>query len=120
MTLVGGISMVLALISWIIAPILMPLYGKTFTNYAPLTVLAFSTVSTALAQVLEMELYSREKMWTSFGFNIVWSIATIWLSYIFLELNQGATGIAWAILLAYVIKIVCMGAFLLVEKGGNR
>ncbi len=60
-------------------------------------------------------------MWTSFSFNMVWAIATIWLSYIFLEHNQGATGIAWAILLAYVIKMLCMGGFLiLVEKGGNR
>jgi Na+-driven multidrug efflux pump len=103
-----------------IAPIIMPLYGKTFTDYTPLTVLALSTVPTALAQVLEMALYSRERMWTSFSFNMVWAIATLWLSYIFLEHNQGATGIAWAILLAYVIKMLCMGGFLIfVEKGGK-
>ena len=120
LAIIGGVSVILALISWMIAPIIMPLYGKTFTDYTPLTVLALSTVPTALAQVLEMALYSRERMWTSFSFNMVWAIATLWLSYIFLEHNQGATGIAWAILLAYVIKMLCMGGFLIfVEKGGK-
>jgi peptidoglycan biosynthesis protein MviN/MurJ (putative lipid II flippase) len=99
----------------------MPLYGRTFTDTATLTALAFSTIPTALAQILEMTLYSREKMWTSFGFNIVWGISTVALAYLFLENQQGAFGIAMAILLAYILKLLCMGSYLsIITKGGKQ
>ena len=86
-----------------------------------LAALAFSTIPTALAQILEMTLYSREKMWTSFGFNIVWGISTVALAYLFLENQQGAFGIAMAILLAYILKLLCMGSYLsIITKGGKQ
>ena len=119
--LIGGIATVLALASWILAPIIMPLYGKTFTDLTPLVFLAISTIPTALAQILEMTLYSRDKTWTCFGFNIIWGIATVGLSYVFLRNSQGASGIALAILLAYLIKMICMGCYLIIrQKGGSR
>jgi O-antigen/teichoic acid export membrane protein len=121
LALIGGIAAILALVSWFVAPILMPLYGRTFTDTATLTALAFSTIPTALAQILEMTLYSREKMWTSFGFNIVWGISTVALAYLFLENQQGAFGIAMAILLAYILKLLCMGSYLsIITKGGKQ
>jgi peptidoglycan biosynthesis protein MviN/MurJ (putative lipid II flippase) len=121
LALIGGIAALLACASWFIAPILMPLYGRTFTDTATLTALAFSTIPTALAQILEMTLYSREKMWTSFGFNIVWGISTVALAYLFLENQQGAFGIAMAILLAYILKLLCMGSYLsIITKGGKQ
>ena len=121
LALIGGIAAILALVSWFVAPILMPLYGRTFTDTATLIALAFSTIPTALAQILEMTLYSREKMWTSFGFNIVWGISTVALAYLFLENQQGAFGIAMAILLAYILKLLCMGSYLsIITKGGKQ
>lgn len=119
--LIGGIATILALASLILAPVIMPLYGKTFTDFTPLVFLAISTIPTALAQILEMTLYSRDKMWTCFGFNIIWGIATVGLSYLFLRNNQGASGIALAILLAYLIKMICMGVYLFAqEEGGHK
>lgn len=119
--LIGGIATVLALASWILAPIIMPLYGKTFTDLTPLVFLAISTIPTALAQILEMTLYSRDKTWTCFGFNIIWGVATVGLSYVFLRNSQGASCIALAILLAYLIKMICMGCYLIIrQKGGSR
>jgi Na+-driven multidrug efflux pump len=60
-------------------------------------------------------------MWTCFGFNIIWGVATIYLSYLFLHNSQGAAGIALAVLLAYLIKMVCMGGYLFIQqKGGFR
>lgn len=121
LALIGGIAAILALVSWFVAPILMLLYGRTFTNTATLIALAFSTIPTALSQILEMTLYSREKMWTSFGFNIVWGISTVALAYLFLENQQGAFGIAMAILLAYILKLLCMGSYLsIITKGGKQ
>jgi peptidoglycan biosynthesis protein MviN/MurJ (putative lipid II flippase) len=98
----------------------MPLYGKTFTDFTPLVFLAISTIPTALAQVLELTLYSRDKMWTCFGFNIIWGVATVGLSYMFLRNNQGASGIALAVLLAYILKMICMGGYLFISKKGGR
>ena len=121
LALIGGIATILAFVSWFVAPLLMPLYGKTFTDTTTLTALAFSTIPTALAQILEMTLYSREKMWTCFGFNIVWGISTVALAYLFLENQQGAFGIAMAILLAYILKLLCMGSYLsIITKGGKQ
>jgi O-antigen/teichoic acid export membrane protein len=117
--LIGGISAILAIGSWILAPIIMPLYGKTFTNTMPLVYLAISTIPTALAQILEMTLYSRDKMWTCFGFNIIWGVATVGLSYLFLRNHQGASGIALAVLLAYLIKMICMGGYLFTQQKGG-
>lgn len=120
LALIGGIATVLALASWILAPVIMPLYGKTFTDFTPLVFLAISTIPTALAQILELTLYSRDKMWTCFGFNIIWGIATVGLSYMFLRNNQGASGIALAVLLAYILKMTCMGGYLFISKKGGR
>ena len=119
--LIGGIAVLLALASWFLAPVIIPLYGKAFTDFTPLVYLAISTIPTALAQILEMTLYSRDKIWTCFGFNMIWGIATIGLSYLFLHNNQGASGIALAVLLAYLLKMVCMGGYLIIQqKGGTR
>ena len=119
--LIGGIATILVIISWLLAPVIMLLYGKAFTDYTPFVFLAISTIPTALAQILEMTLYSRDKIWTCFGFNIIWGIATVSLSYLFLRNNQGASGIALAVLLAYLLKMFCMGGYLFVQqKGGTK
>lgn len=119
--LIGGIATVLVIISWLLAPVIMLLYGKAFTDYTPFVFLAISTIPTALAQILEMTLYSRDKIWTCFGFNIIWGIATFCFSYLFLRNNQGASGIALAVLLAYLLKMICMGGYLFIQqKGGAK
>jgi len=121
LALIGGISAVLAVSSWLLAAFIMPLYGKTFTNTMPLILLAISTIPTALAQILEMTLYSRDKMWTCFTFNILWGVTAIVLSYIFLQQHHGASGLALAILIAYCMKMLCMGSYLFIsKKGGSR
>jgi len=89
------------------------------TNTIPLVYLAISTIPTALAQILEMTLYSRDKMWTCFGFNVIWGVATVGLSYLFLRNHQGASGIALAVLLAYLIKMICMGGYLFTQQKGG-
>lgn len=119
--LIGGIATVLAIASWILASFIMPLYGKAFIDTTPLILLAISTIPTALTQILEMTLYSRDMMWTCFTFNILWGVAAVILSYLFLQQHHGASGIALAILIAYCLKMLCMGSYLfLSKKGGCR
>lgn len=118
--LIGVVSALLAIPTLFLAPVIMPLYGKTFTDMAPLTYLAISTIPTALAQILEMTLYSRDRMWTCFAFNLLWGASAVVLSYYFLHTGQGAAGVALAILLAYLLKMLCMGGYLFsfISKGG--
>lgn len=121
LALIGGISTVLAFLSWIASPFIMPLYGRNFTNTMPIILLAVSTVPTALAQIMEMTLYSRDKMWTCFTFNVLWGMTAVVFSYIFLQHQQGASGIAMAILIAYCMKMLCMGCYLFMSrKGGGK
>ena len=114
--LIGGISAFLALITLAAAPLLMPLYGSTFTNNTPLAILALSTIPTAIALVLEMMMYSREKMWTCLLFNIIWGTAAILFSYYYLMKGKGAESLALAILVAYLIKMALMGIYFILMK----
>ena len=121
LALIGGIATFLSIASWILASFIMPLYGEAFTDTTPLTLLAISTIPTAIAQILEMTLYSRNKIWTCFTYNMLWGVAAVILSYIFLQQYHGASGIALAILIAYCLKMFCMGCYLFIsKKGGYR
>lgn len=121
MALMAGITTMLALISWFAAPIIMQLYGKAFTDPMTLTILSLSTIPTAVSQILEMTLYSQEKMWESFVINIIWGLVTIGLAYFFLQNGYGAAGIALAIMMAYCVKLLIMSFYVaLTLKGGTE
>ena len=59
-------------------------------------------------------------MWLSITFNILWGATTILLTYLFLQRGQGAAGIALAILVAYTIKMVCIGGYLFTIKSNRH
>jgi heme/copper-type cytochrome/quinol oxidase subunit 4 len=119
--LIGGISTFLALATLTAAPLLMPLYGSAFTNNAPLAILALSTIPTAIALVMEMMMYSREKMWTCLLFNIIWGIVAILFSHYYLMKGKGAESLALAILMAYLSKMALMGIyFILIQKRTSK
>ena len=114
--IIGLISTGLAILIFFMAPIIMPLYGKAFDDLTPLAYIAISTIPTAISLILEMTLYSKDKMWISFAFNILWGVATVLLTYLFLQKGQGAAGLALAILAAYTFKMVCMGGYLFTNE----
>ena len=116
LAMVGGITTLMAVASFLLAPLVMPLYGKAFLSTAPMAVLATSTIPTAIAQILEMTLYSRDKMWTCLAFNILWGVAAILFAHLFLQQQMGATGLALAVLAAYVVKVVCFAMYILNPK----
>ena len=94
-----GITIVVVCFSKLI----MSLYGPEFEEPLPLVILAFSTIFTTLALVTTTALTSIAKMWLSFIFQILWSVSMIISAYGFLCLDFGASGIAFAILIAYII-----------------
>ena len=111
----------IALIVALLSPYIMPLYGQTFTDLMPLTLLAVSTIFSAVSNVIEMSIYSRDKMWTSFGLNLVWAALLIGFSHLFLQQGMGASGLALAVLLAYLLKTIYIGIYMmLLLKKDNR
>ena len=108
--LIGIVSVVVAVIISILSPYIMPLYGSSFDNQTPLMLLAASTVFSSIANVIEMAVCSKEKMWQNFALNLVW--ATIMIVCAQMNINKGATGLALAVLISYAIKCILFALYL--------
>jgi O-antigen/teichoic acid export membrane protein len=111
--LIAVVSTVIALAVSLLSPYIMPLYGQSFTDLMPLTLLAMSTVFSAVSNVIEMSIYSRDKMWTCFGLNMIWAVLLIGLSELFLSQNMGASALALAVLLSYLLKTIYIGIYMM-------
>ena len=119
--LIAVVSTVIALAVALLSPLIMPLYGQTFTDLMPLTLLAVSTIFSAVSNVIEMSIYSRDKMWTCFGLNLVWAALLIGLSELFLSQGMGASALALAVLLSYLLKTIYIGIYMMfLLKKDNR
>ena len=111
--LIAVVSTVIALAVSLLSPYIMPLYGQSFTDLMPLTLLAMSTVFSAVSNVIEMSIYSRDKMWTCFGLNMIWAVLLIGLSELFLSQDMGASALALAVLLSYLLKTIYIGIYMM-------
>lgn len=99
----AGVATVLALLVGCCSALIMGLYGNGYEDTCTLIILAISTIFNSIATVVGLSISSRAKMWTGATFNILWAMMVIVGSYCFISLNWGATGVALAILLAYMI-----------------
>ena len=109
-TLIGIVSFVVAAIICLLSQYIMPLYGSSFDNQTPLMLLAVSTVFSSIANVIEMAICSKEKMWQNFGLNLIW--AAIMIACAAIYINKGATGLALAVLISYAIKCLLFSLYL--------
>ena len=110
--LIAGIATVLAVLLIVAAPYVMTLYGDGYTDYAALMLLAVSVVFSAVSNVMEMAVYSIGKMWTCLTFNIGWALAVCLFTALLLPLQWGASALALAVLLAYLLKSVALGSYI--------
>lgn len=111
-----SIAFILSIIVCASSPVIISMYGKGFNDPMPLVYLALSTIFTSLSTVVGLSIYSRSKMWTGFSFNFVWGIMVISFSYLFINMNLGASGIALAILLAYLLHSMFQLTYLYIIK----
>ena len=110
--LIAGIATVLAVLLIVAAPYVMTLYGDGYTDYAALMLLAVSVVFSAVSNVMEMAVYSIGKMWTCLTFNIGWAVAVCLFTALLLPLQWGASALALAVLLAYLLKSIALGSYI--------
>jgi len=109
-TLTGVVSLLVAVIISLLSPYIMPLYGSSFDNQTPLMLLAASTIFSSIANVIEMAVCSKEKMWQNFALNLVWAVILITCAQLYI--SKGATGLALAVLISYIVKCLLFSLYL--------
>lgn len=104
--LIVGISSMITLLVLLLGGPIMQLYGKGFSDKMPLVYLALSNIFSAYSNIIEMSIYSKNKMWQAFVINLFWAIVLLVSAYGLVERGLNATGIALAVLIAYGLKSI--------------
>lgn len=94
---------------------ILSMYGKEYTNVIPLTYLSISCFFAAIGRVVGSSIQSLGKIWLTLYFNIVYTIIAIFSSILFVNNGMGATGVALAVLVAYIVHTFIQ-VFYLIRK----
>ena len=105
------VSGILALLTIVFSNFIISFYGADYTNTYPLILLTLSTIFSSISNVIEMSIYSKDKMWISFTMSIIWAIILIVLSIYFENIGLASTGLALSVFLSYVIKSIYIGIY---------
>ncbi len=98
-----GVSLVMAAGVIILSKWILQTYGPGFDTPSVLIYLALSTVFSSFASVVGMAIVSQGKTWIGLAFNMIWSLNFILFSYISLTHGAGATGVAFSLMIAYML-----------------
>lgn len=108
----GGISLLIASIIAVLAPIIMSTYGPGFSEGTSVLIIsAFSAVFVAANGVVGNAIASEGKMWWGFLFNVLWAIALFAGAYSLIPVF-GAKGLASAFFIAYLFHSIWQGWYL--------
>lgn len=102
----------IAVVVCLVSNVIMGMYGKGFDDPVPLMLLAFSTVFTSTSVVLGNSITSIGKIWVLCAFNIIWSGVAILLSYVFVRCGLKSSGVALALLIAYIENTIVQYIYL--------
>lgn len=115
-----SVAFVFAIIISAFSSVIMRTYGNGFDNITPLILLAFSTVFSSFASVVGVSIVSRGKMWTSLAFNSSWGCMFVGFTYLFLRMGYGASGVAFALLLSYLIHSINQSIYIYLTMKKNK
>lgn len=102
-----GITALIAIVSALLSPFILKLYGNDFNNYTPLLILLLTAVICAANNVIGQIIVSKGKMWIGFMVNTLWAVWLIAFSFLFVgKLKLGASGLALAFLVSYVLHSI--------------
>ena len=110
--LIVGISSMITLLVLLLGGPIMQLYGKGFSDKMPVVYLALSNIFSAYSNIIEMSIYSKNKMWQAFVINLFWAIVLLVSAYWLVERGLNAIGIALAVLIAYGLKSILATLYL--------
>lgn len=98
-----AVASMLVLIVSICAKPILHLWGSDFNDTKTLIILSLSAIFSSFATVVGQAIASQGKMWIGFICNLIWATMVILLSRWFIGLGYGSTGLALAILTAYIV-----------------
>lgn len=108
----GVTALVISAVVMLLGSHIMGLYGHEFNSTSALTILMASTFFCAVANVLEMALYSLGRIWQCFAINIIWAAITVGTSYFLLvDQHMGAAALSWGILASYIFTFCAFSAY---------
>ena len=110
------ISSIFCIVVILMSNIIMKLYGHDFNDTSTLIVISISTIFTSISNVVGLAIASINKMWCGFGFNLGWGLCMTTCAYIFTDLGYGSLGIAFALLISYVVHTVIQIIYLAHNK----
>lgn len=96
--------------------VILSFYGEQYTNVWPIIYLAIACVFNAVSNLLGIAITSIAHMWQWCGFNVFWAVVMVALSYLFLNKGMGATGVALAVMISYLIHAVGQYIYLKIVK----
>lgn len=96
-------TLIIAVPLILLSKYILALYGKDYNNPQLFIVLISSTLISSFCSVIGLALASKGKMWTGFFFNLFWAVCFILFTIYFINQGYGATGLAYAISLSYLI-----------------
>jgi len=96
-----SISAIASLVVILATGLIIGAYGDGFDNKLTFIALACSCIFSSFASVVGVSIVSKGKVWYGLGFNILWSIMFIGLSYIFISKGMGSLGISLGCLISY-------------------
>lgn len=109
---ISCISLLFAIFTLLASNMIMNFYGNGFEDTTPLILLGFSTVFSSVSNVIEMSVYSKDKIWTSFLLNLIWAIVLILSTYYLLRMGYGASAPALAVFISYVAKTLMIWIYI--------
>lgn len=114
-----GITTIIAVIVIIVRDKIMLSYGDDFFNTAPLVIISISAIFASVSKVVGVAISSSGKMWYGFCFNFIWGIVLIMLCDSFLKKGLGVNGLAYALLISYIVHTIIQLIFLNLQKKGQ-
>ena len=95
-------------------------YGNDFNDPEPLKILALSTIPYSIANIIGISIASRSKMWAGFVFNTIWAGLMVISCTYFLKCGYGATSLAYAALISYIIHAILQFIYLFITFRNNN
>ena len=93
---------------------IMRAYGPGFCQGADvLRIIALVTTLMAVNSVIGQAIASRGNMWIGLLFNALWAVVILGATYTLVQRGMGALGLAWAMLISYLLHTVWQGVYLI-------
>ena len=109
-----SVALLIAIPMVLFSPWIMEIYGKGFSGgTSTLRILALAAIVMTANSVIGQILASKERLWVGLLFNLLWAVVFITGCYITISQNMGAFGIAFAMLIAYLMHSIWQYAYLI-------